>query len=89
MLSWFFTDRETGTITVAQFPNTALWIFLAALALRLLLPEGDLAAGVGLVGTAALAWWAGDEIIRGVNPWRRTLGGGVMLVIATSILGIR
>jgi hypothetical protein len=26
----------------------------------------------------ALLFWAGDEILRGVNPWRRMLGAGVL-----------
>jgi hypothetical protein len=26
------------------------------------------------IGVAALAWWAVDEVLRGVNPWRRFLG---------------
>jgi hypothetical protein len=25
-----------------------------------------------------LVWWAVDELIRGVNPWRRFLGGAVL-----------
>jgi hypothetical protein len=35
------------------------------------------------VALAALAWWALDEVIRGVNPWRRLLGlAGCAIVIA-------
>jgi hypothetical protein len=30
------------------------------------------AAAVGLI------WWAADEVLRGVNPWRRLLGGAVL-----------
>ena len=28
--NWFFRNRETGEITVAQFPNVPLWIFFGA-----------------------------------------------------------
>lgn len=31
-----------------------------------------------IVAVASLVIWAGDEIIRGVNPWRRTLGVAVL-----------
>jgi hypothetical protein len=34
---------------------------------------------VTVVGTAALLVWAIDEIVRGVNPWRRALGSGVLV----------
>jgi hypothetical protein len=35
------------------------------------------------VALAALGWWALDEVIRGVNPWRRLLGlAGCAIVIA-------
>ena len=32
------------------------------------------------VGTVAVVWWGGDEVIRGVNPWRRALGAGAVAV---------
>jgi hypothetical protein len=25
------------------------------------------------IAAVALVWWAGDEIVRSVNPWRRVL----------------
>jgi hypothetical protein len=36
-------------------------------------------ATLGVVSAIALGWWALDEVIRGVNPWRRCLGGAVLL----------
>ena len=54
-------------------------VFFGAWLLRLLLdPSGDLRTGIDVIGTAALAIWAGDEILRGVNPFRRLLGCFVM-----------
>jgi hypothetical protein len=74
-LEWLFRDRRTGRITIAQFPNVALWIFLASVVLRRIGPShGALRTVFGAVGVAALAWWAVDEVVRGVNPWRRLLG---------------
>jgi hypothetical protein len=83
-LDWMFRNRRTGRITVAQFPNVPLWIFIGATVLRRLLPTGSpLDTAAGWVAVAGLAWWAGDEVVRGVNPWRRLLGlAGVLLAMA-------
>ena len=78
-MDWLFRNRETGAITVGQFPNAPLFVFAAAAALGWLLPsEGRAALAASVVSRLALAWWAADEILRGVNPWRRILGGTVL-----------
>lgn len=72
---WVFRDRETGGITIAQFPNLALWIFLGTVVARWLAPEDSGAfTALQVAALAALGWWAVDEVVRGVNPWRRFLG---------------
>ena len=79
MIDWLFRNRHTGRITIVQAPNLALWLFIAAAALRALFdPSGGLRTALDVVGTAALVWWAVDEMARGVNPWRRLLGGAVL-----------
>jgi hypothetical protein len=30
------------------------------------------------LSTLSLLWWATDEVLRGVNPWRRLLGTVVL-----------
>jgi len=82
-----FRSRDTGRITIAQFPNVALWIFLATVALRWVVSGGTaLRTAVDVVGVAALGWWAVDEVIRGVNPWRRVLGlAGCAFAIAGAL----
>lgn len=88
VIDWLFRNRRTGRITIAQFPNAALWLFLAASALRWLLdPSGSVRTGVGLVAAGALIWWAADELVRGVNPWRRLLGGTVLTALAARLAG--
>lgn len=84
-----FRNRQTGQITIAQFPNIALWVFIATVVLRRVVPDGGaLRCALGGIGVAALAWWAVDELFRGVNPWRRLLGfagciaAGVGLVVS-------
>jgi hypothetical protein len=84
VIDWLFRDRVTGRIVVAQFPNLPLWIFLATVVARWFVDESsgafDVLRGVALV---SLGWWAVDEVVRGVNPWRRLLGiGGCAVVLA-------
>ncbi len=83
---WFFRDRRTGTITIAQFPNAALWIFIAVVVVRRVAnPDGAIGIALDVIGTVAIGWWAVDEIVRGVNPWRRVLGAAVLSVVLVGL----
>lgn len=85
---WCFCDRQTGQITIGQTPNAPLWVFLVASAARALLdPSGGVGTALAIVATAALVVWASDELVRGVNPWRRFLGAVVLLWQATRLVG--
>ena len=87
MIDWLFRDRRTGRITIAQAPNVPLIVFLVALGVRWVLrPAGAVGTAVGVIGTVALVVWAGDEVLRGVNPWRRLLGGGVLAFTVVGLL---
>ena len=78
-LDWFFRNRSTGEITIGQWPNAPLLVFAACAAITLALaPQGVLGRIVTVVGGVSLAIWALDEVFRGVNPWRRCLGGAVL-----------
>ncbi len=83
VIDWLFRDRSTGKITIAQFPNPPLWIFFGAALLQRIAGETTTIGKIAdYTASAALAWWAVDEIVRGVNPWRRVVGvGGVVFVI--------
>jgi hypothetical protein len=62
-------------------------VFFGAFVLRVLLdPSGDLRTGLDVIGTAALAIWAVDEIARGVNPFRRLLGCFVLGGLVAGLL---
>jgi hypothetical protein len=81
MLDWAFRSRETGRLTFAQVPNVPLWTWIAsALVHRFLGLPHDADRVVSVVGTIALVVWALDELLRGVNPWRRFLGAGVLVM---------
>nr|WP_082513822.1 hypothetical protein [Methylobacterium sp. Leaf465] len=82
-IDWFFRDRKTGAITIGQWPNAPLLIFIGcALVGWLDGPGGRIGPYLRILGAAALAWWAVDEVVRGVNPWRRCLGAGVLAFLA-------
>ena len=40
------------------------------------------------IAVLALAWWAGDEVIRGVNPWRRFLGLAGCAFVITGVIAL-
>jgi hypothetical protein len=39
-----------------------------------------------VIATGGLLWWAADEVLRGVNPWRRMLGGGMLVAQLVKLL---
>ena len=78
-VDWFFRSRETGAITIAQWPNLLLWIVIVAGVLLWIWPSaGKASAGLTIVMKGGLVIWGADEIFRGVNPWRRCLGAAVV-----------
>ena len=87
MLDWLFRNRRTGQVTVAQLPNLPLLVWLGTSLLSVWwsprIGDVDLLATVSRI---ALVVWAGDEVLRGVNPFRRILGAVVLLATAWSLL---
>ena len=84
---WLLRDRRTGRVVVAQLPNLPLILFLAASALRRFAdPHGAARTAVTAVAVASLLWWAGDEIVRGVNPLRRMLGAAVAVITVAGVV---
>ena len=80
VFEWLLRNRQTGEITIGQWPNALLLVFLGAWTLRWVLnPSGGLDTVLAVVAAGALLIWALDELVRGVNPWRRMLGGGVLV----------
>lgn len=86
-VAWFFTDPDTGTLAVAQWPNLPLITFLAATGVRVLShPDGAVGTAVAVVGAAAILCWSLLEIARGDSPFRRVLGAVVLAVTVAGIL---
>lgn len=84
---WTFRDRSSGRIVVAQVPNLPLAIFLVAAGVRAVFsPSGALGTVISAVAAISLLWWGADEVARGVNPFRRALGGVVIVATAAGAL---
>jgi hypothetical protein len=83
---WCFEDRRTGRITIAQFPNWPLFAIAVAWLVGRVVSDGSAVADVAAATMVGLwLFWGADELIRGVNPWRRMLGAGV---IAWQVIGL-
>lgn len=85
VFDWWFRDRRTGRITIAQLPNVPLWIFVATVVLRAFVTSGTPRTLLDGIAGVALGWWALDEVLRGVNPWRRLLGLAVGVTLVTGL----
>jgi hypothetical protein len=86
LLLWCFRNRETGEITVAQTPNLALSVFLVATGILWLThPSGAISTVTKVAATGSLIVWALDEVVRGVNPWRRFLGVAVLIYEVSTV----
>jgi hypothetical protein len=77
---WWFENRETGDLAIVQFPNRTLWAAGSSEVLgRLVEKDSLLHDMVGWASVGLWVYWGLLELFRGVNPWRRLLGLGVIL----------
>jgi hypothetical protein len=86
-LDWMFRSRKTGRITLGQLPNWPLVVWLLASAVLWLgHPQGWVRVVLIVLASAALALWAGAEVLRGVNPFRRLLGATTLAWLVYSLV---
>jgi hypothetical protein len=84
-IRWIFVSRQSGRLTIAQWPNISLWAFIIlTVGSHILHANGSAGRLIRVAADVALLVWAADELIRGVNPFRRVLGS---LVIVVAIYG--
>lgn len=85
--SWWFRSSD-GRLTLWQFPNPALCVWMVALVLgRFELSAAHVTAVDG-IRRGALLVWALDEVVRGASPFRRTLGAVILAAqLASLFLG--
>ncbi len=87
LVRWLFINRRTGRITVAQWPNIPLGTFIVATALpRVVHLHGHVQSAFRTISVVALIAWGLDEALRGVNPFRRLLGGVILLLTVVHLL---
>lgn len=76
---WWVRDQNGG-MTLAQWPNPALAVWLAAVVVTSTGVLGsDRRATLTCISQGALVVWALDELVRGSSPIRRLLGGVVLV----------
>jgi hypothetical protein len=79
-------DLKIRGYTVGQFPNTPLWVALAALLVALFSDEAGAVNDVArAVLYAALTIWAYEEAANGVNGFRRGLGAVALVLIVVAV----
>ena len=86
-----FRSRTTGKITVGQPANLSQKLFQASTLVGVMLPKQTQAREIaGEVAVVSLTWWAADELLRGVNPFRRISGAVTLVVVAgLAVRGLR
>lgn len=89
-VDWFFRSRSTGRITLVQAPNVPLLLFLVLVVVRIVVhPGGTPGMALTIASAIVLLAWAGLEVLRGVNPFRRLLGAVVALSQVLMLLTLR
>lgn len=83
--AWWFRSAD-GRLTLWQFPNPALWVWLLALVLGRFDLSTAHTTAVGGVRHGALLVWALDELVRGSSPFRRVLGAVVLIAQLVSLV---
>jgi hypothetical protein len=79
-------NRRTGHITVVQWPNISLSVYIVdSIALHVFHPTGGAETLARVLANVALLLWAIDELLRGVNPFRRILGLVVMITTCVTL----
>ena len=71
---------------LAQWPNIPLWVALDAALVMMLEPVGSAYRIASIVAHTSLMYWAYLELTEGVNYFRRTLGGVVLVVALVGLL---
>jgi hypothetical protein len=85
-IRWMFLNRHTGHITIVQWPNISLSVYIVVLiGLHAFRPMGGVNTFTRALADMATFVWSIDELLRGVNPFRRILGLVVMITTCTTL----
>jgi hypothetical protein len=83
--AWWVASSD-GRPVLWQYPNPALWVWMAAVALGWFDLPADRATLVDGIRDGALLVWALDEAVRGASPFRHLLGVVVLAALLSSLL---
>ncbi|MCM1982075.1 hypothetical protein [Lyngbya confervoides] len=75
-----FRDDQ-GNIVIGQPPNASLLTWIGASLLQWVFPQEPLHSLMKIVALAAILLWATQELLTGVNYFRRGLGGLVLISV--------
>ena len=75
-------------VTVAQFPNPPLIVALIAAGVSWVAGDGSVYELARAVFYVALAVWAWEEAVRGVNLFRKALGVGGLIYVVIGVAAL-
>ncbi len=88
-LDWLLADRTDPDRrwVVGQFPNVAISLFVVLTLIGFLVDDdGGWGTALYVATRIAILWWAGDELLRGVNPFRRITGAAVLVFVLIGVV---
>ena len=78
----FWLDKD-GNLSILQKPNTPILVWVASVAIQILLGVGNPISEVSkAIGSISLVIWAILEVYSGVSYFRKLLGAFVLILMA-------
>lgn len=77
---------ENNNVVLAQQPNAPIIVWALLRLISMLVKHGTLHYAALWLSYAALVYWAGLELFRGVNYFRRGLGLVVLVISIISVI---
>jgi hypothetical protein len=72
---------------VVQWPNISLSVYIVvSIVSHVLRPMGGIETSLRVLSDIVISVWAVDELVRGVNPFRRFLGLAVLITTGVTLL---
>lgn len=88
VIDWLFRDPRSGKLAILHLPNLPILLWLGTLVARLVVEAGTTVHTLlAWAGWITLGWWAVDELVRGLSPFRRLLGLGGCVAVVVGVAG--
>lgn len=82
--NWLFRD-EDDEVVLTQLPNWQLTGAITAWLLQFVISDGTFHDTMRVIFTVLMVFWAYEEIVNGVNGFRRILGAIVLAIICINL----